>query len=278
MIKILFIIPLIVAYTPVYDFDDIRDLPSETIYESLYSKVIKTFYPPANKYVVTKIVKENSETDPSKELNFLIDITESNIPHTTPLLYFHVEDDFYYFGFEYYPRTLFSYLNDEFDYAKRSAQAPLIAFDILEGLAFLHKAGYTHNDLHDGNVLLDKYNRPFITDFGQSDYNLNIRGIESAKKRQERTRPLIVSDMYAISKIIFSFFTGDDLLYMDRYDFENPYKEGNYIDKRRFEFLPRSCPIDWETILTRKMFVDAKHVESAEVIYASLKKKRNTKK
>ena len=58
----------------------------------------------------------------------------------------------------------------------------IIALDICHGVGYLHKLNVIHRDLKPGNVVLDKYARAKITDFGLSlvknTANTSVKGQE----------------------------------------------------------------------------------------------------
>ena len=41
---------------------------------------------------------------------------------------------------------------------------------IISGLAYLHRKGVAHRDIKPENIMLDKYGRVFLTDFGVSEF------------------------------------------------------------------------------------------------------------
>jgi len=58
----------------------------------------------------------------------------------------------------------------------------IIALDICHGVGYLHKLNVIHRDLKPGNVVLDRYARAKITDFGLSlvktTANTSVKGQE----------------------------------------------------------------------------------------------------
>jgi serine/threonine protein kinase len=93
-----------------------------------------------------------------------------------------------------------------------------LALDIAKGLVFLHKQGIIHRDLKSANVLLDKFGRAKITDFGLSKIkSTSIATIAEQSSAREYMAPEMLclhpkateaSDIYSYGAVLWEIVTG----------------------------------------------------------------------
>ncbi|XP_073348016.1 serine/threonine-protein kinase MAK-like [Pagrus major] len=78
------------------------------------------------------------------------------------------ENDYLYFVFEYMKENLYQLMNDREDKMFSENEIRNILFQVLSGLAFVHKHGYFHRDMKPENLLCMGPELVKIADFGQA--------------------------------------------------------------------------------------------------------------
>ena len=97
-------------------------------------------------------------------------------------------------------------------------EAVLLALDVLNGLAAIHRAGIVHRDVKPANVLLDRHGRAKLTDFGiarrADDPTLtgpvDLLGTAAyvAPERIQGQPATAASDLYAVGVLLYELLTG----------------------------------------------------------------------
>ena len=197
----------------------------ETIGDGTYGIVYKGINTETNEYVAIKKMKKKytdwEECISLKEVQALISLKHSNIVTLNELI---LENEELIMIFEFIGVNLFEYaknINEIPEYKIRN-----ISFQILQGLAYMHKNNFFHRDMKPENILLTKDMIVKIGDFGLSKYfkSSDVRfktnfgspcysAPEVLRGNKYKPQPI---DVWGIGIILYTMLCGEYLLKMKK--------------------------------------------------------------
>lgn len=175
-----------------------------------------------NRVVAIKMIQENRPSSGDNRKRFLAEAEASaRLEHPGIVSVFEVNevDGHPYFSMQFIRGVTL---------ADRLRQGPLpqreaarIMVEVCRAIAFAHEHGVLHRDLKPSNILMDRHNRPRVTDFGlakfaDSDASLTRSGAvigtpsymspEQASGRSSLIGP--ASDIYSLGSVLYHLLTG----------------------------------------------------------------------
>lgn len=115
-------------------------------------------------FVCKQIYLANSYICTDCEINAL---KELNSPNVILLYDFLIERPYVYLWLEYCPRgSILGYVHNQGP--PKGTTLIGICYGLLTGLTYIHEQKYAHFDIKPGNILIDRYGRPKLADFGLS--------------------------------------------------------------------------------------------------------------
>ena len=215
----------------------------ETIGDGTYGIVYKGINTETNEYVAIKKMKKKytdwEECISLKEVQALISLKHSNIVTLNELI---LENEELIMIFEFIGVNLFEYsknINEIPEYKIRN-----ISFQILQGLAYMHKNNFFHRDLKPENILISG-DQVKLADFGLAkEINCNPPNTDYVATRWYRSPEVILnSDKYSSPIDIFALGCIIAELYMGKPIF--PGKSANEQMNKICEILGTPNQSDW---------------------------------
>lgn len=124
-------------------------------------------------------------------------------------------------------------------------QKTKIAFEIAEGMEYLHKKRIIHRDLKTLNILLTDDRTPKITDFGYSRVNLSMTMTKQAGTRNYMSPEIILGGDYSFATDVFSFA----LLLWELYSLEVPYSWTSNIEDE----IVNNAPLKYKKPISKEL-------------------------
>ena len=215
----------------------------ETIGDGTYGTVYKGINTKTNEYVAIKKMKKKytnwDECLSLKEVQALITLKHSNIVTLNELI---LQKNELNMIFEFIGQNLFEYsknMNEISEYKIRN-----IAYQILQGLAYMHKNNFFHRDMKPENILISG-DQVKLADFGLArDINSEPPFTDYVATRWYRSPEVILNsktysspiDIFALGAIIAELYTGVPLF---------PGKEASDQMNKICEILGTPCQSDW---------------------------------
>ena len=215
----------------------------ETVGDGTYGTVFKGINTKTNEYVAIKKMKKKytdwDECLSLKEVQALLTLKHSNIVTLNELI---LQKNELNMIFEFIGQNLFEYaknMNEIPEYKIRN-----IAFQILQGLAYMHKNNFFHRDMKPENILISG-DQVKLADFGLArDINSEPPFTDYVATRWYRSPEVILNskvysspiDIFALGAIIAELYTGVPLF---------PGKEANDQMNKICEILGTPNQSDW---------------------------------
>ena len=215
----------------------------ETIGDGTYGTVYKGINTKTNEYVAIKKMKKKytdwDECLSLKEVQALLTLKHSNIVTLNELI---LQKNELNMIFEFIGQNLFEYaknMNEISEYKIRN-----IAFQILQGLAYMHKNNFFHRDMKPENILISG-DQVKLADFGLArDINSEPPFTDYVATRWYRSPEVILNcktysspiDIFALGAIIAELYTGEPLF---------PGKEASDQMNKICEILGTPNQSDW---------------------------------
>ncbi len=215
----------------------------ETIGDGTYGIVYKGINTKTNEYVAIKKMKKKytdwDECLSLKEVQTLLTLKHSNIVTLNELI---LQKNELNMIFEFIGQNLFEYaknMNEIPEYKIRN-----ISFQILQGLAYMHKNNFFHRDMKPENILISG-DQVKLADFGLArDINSEPPFTDYVATRWYRSPEVILNskiysspiDIFALGAIIAELYTGVPLF---------PGKEVSYQMNKICEVLGTPSQSDW---------------------------------
>jgi serine/threonine protein kinase len=174
-----------------------------------------------------------------------------------------------YLVFEYCPKELFEFIQDQEQGKLQLDQAICIFKAIVKGVAYLHQRNIAHRDLKLENILIDNNFNVKIADFGMAEHCLEY--LNTFCGSPHYACPEIFSgipydgkkaDSWSLGVILYALLTGDMPFY------GNPGKELTRKIQNA-EYIvpdPQEIPFQWIILVSKLLEVDPNKRISAEEI------------
>jgi protein kinase len=125
----------------------------KTIGDGTYGSVLKAIDSKGDVVAIKKMKKKYTSWEECMKLREVSSLRRLNHPNIVKLREVIREKDELFFIFEFLDVNLYQYTKDRKKYLSES-KVRNIMFQILTGLAFMHKQGYFHRDLKPENILI----------------------------------------------------------------------------------------------------------------------------
>ncbi len=175
-----------------------------------------------NRTVAIKMIQENRPSSPENRQRFMAEAeATARLEHPGIVSLYEINE---YSGHPYFSMQFVHGIT----LADRLRHGPLnqreaarIMADVCRAIAFAHEHGVLHRDLKPSNILLDRHQRPHVTDFGLAKFadsadSLTRTGAvigtpsymspEQASGRSSLVGP--VSDIYSLGSVLYHLLTG----------------------------------------------------------------------
>ncbi len=175
-----------------------------------------------NRIVAIKMIEENRPASPENRLRFMAEAeATARLQHPGIVSLYEINE---YAGHPYFSMQFVLGIT----LADRLRQGPLkqreaarIMAEVCRAIAFAHEHGVLHRDLKPSNILLDRQQRPHVTDFGLAKFansadHLTRTGAvigtpsymspEQASGRSSLVGP--ASDIYSLGSVLYHLLTG----------------------------------------------------------------------
>jgi len=185
----------------------------EKLGEGAFGVVWRAAQPAVGRDVAVKVIRPKLSNRPDFVRRFEAEaklVASLEHPHIVPIFDFWRDPD----GAYLVMRLMRSGLDPAAAVTWEPVRVLRMAGQIGSGLAYAHRKGLHHADLHPGNVLLDSEGNAYLADFGLAT-SLNLgtatppEGYASPEQRRGEP-PTVASDIFGLGTLVFRLFSGVD--------------------------------------------------------------------
>ncbi|OHT06994.1 CAMK family protein kinase [Tritrichomonas foetus] len=238
-------------------------------------------------FVIKTIPVTNKESTKRSEINALMNLSHPHIIN----MYEYFYDEFYlYIVLEYCPGGS---LNDIIESGGRMETPQLITYckDIISGLNHCHQNHIAHLDIKPQNILIDRYGRLKLADFGLS---LLLNGAHSSNQFagsrifmapeifQKHTFDPFAADIWSLGVTFFMMATGEspwgngNKLEIEKAISVGLYYYPDFIDGDFLKLLKKMIDINPSNRITIEKVASLKMFQTSNVVMKSLSLNRST--